>query len=122
MERSGEMKEKVIEVQDKDGITFVRVGEKRLYQNIVDPFQEELVAIIDQGKEKLIIDLSEVDVINSSGLGVLILASDRLSKVGGKLVVTGLSPLLKELFQRMRLNTLFAVVESQEEALSEIRK
>ncbi len=116
------MKEKVIEIQDKDGITFVRVGEKRVYQNIVVPFQEELISIIDQGNERLIIDLSEVDVINSSGLGVLILASDRLNKIGGKLVVMGLSPLLKELFQRMRLNTLFIVVESQEEALSEIRK
>jgi anti-sigma B factor antagonist len=116
------MKEKVIEIQDKDGITFVRVDEKRVYQNIVVPFQEELISIIDQGNERLIIDLSEVDVINSSGLGVLILASDRLNKIGGKLVVMGLSPLLKELFQRMRLNTLFIVVESQEEALSEIRK
>jgi anti-sigma B factor antagonist len=116
------MKEKVIEVQDKDGITFVRVGEKRLYQNIVDPFQKELISIIDRGNDKLIIDFSAVDVINSSGLGVLILASDRLGKIGGKLVVTGLCPLLKELFQRMRLNTLFTVAENHEEALSEIRK
>jgi anti-sigma B factor antagonist len=121
MERSGEMKEKVIQVQDQDGITFVRVAEKRLYQNIVVPFQEELISIIDRGNDKLIVDLSEVDVINSSGLGVLILASDRLSKIGGKLVVTGLCPLLKELFQRMRLNTLFTVVENQEEALSAVR-
>ncbi len=115
------MKEKVVQVQDKDGITFVRVAEKRLYLNIVVPFQEELIAIIDRGNDKLIVDLTEVDVINSSGLGVLILASDRLSKIGGKLVVTGLCPLLKELFQRMRLDTLFTVVEDQEEALLAIR-
>jgi anti-sigma B factor antagonist len=118
--RSREMKERVIQIQQREGIAFVRVIEKKLYQNMVVPFQEELVSVVDQGNDKLIVDLSNVDVINSSGLGVLILVSDRLHQIGGKLVVTGLRPLLKELFQRMRLDSLFIVAEDQKEALKAI--
>jgi anti-sigma B factor antagonist len=121
MERSGEMKEKIVEIKKDNGIAIVHVLETRLYQNSVVPFQDELVAIIDQGNAQLIVDLSEVDVINSSGLGVLILVSDRLKKSGGKLVVTGLQPLLNELFYRMHLDALFVIAETLEEALSAMR-
>lgn len=111
------MEERVIQIQHQEGIAFVRVVERKLYQNMVVPFQEALISVVDQGNDKLIIDLSDVDIINSSGLGALILISDRLNKIGGKLVVMGLRPLLKELFQRMHLDSLFAVTENQKEAL-----
>jgi anti-sigma B factor antagonist len=115
------MKSRVIQIQHREGIAFVRVIEKKLYQNMVVQFQEELISVMDQGNNKLIVDLSDVDIINSSGLGVLILVTDRLNKIGGKLVVTGLRPFLKELFQRMHLDSLFSVTENQKEALRAIK-
>ena len=115
------MEGKYFDVQEIDEITVIRVLEKKLYQNIVTHFQQEMVSLVDDGKRKLVVNLSEVDIMNSSGLGVLILTWDRLCKEGGNLVIVGLSPLMQELFERMRLDLIFTLAASEEEALGIIR-
>jgi anti-sigma B factor antagonist len=111
------MKQSILSVEQSGDVALIRVHEKKLYQKVVTPFQDEMIAVVDQGHKKLVVNLSEVDVMNSSGLGVLILLWDRLNKEGGKLVITGLRPIMFELFTRMRLDTLFPVVGSEEEAI-----
>ena len=115
------MEEEIVKVREVDGITVIRVIEKKLYQNVVGQFQEKMTSLVDNGKRYLIVDLSAVDVMNSSGLGVLILTWDRLSKEGGDLVIVGLGSLLKELFQRMRLDLIFTLAETEQEAFGLIR-
>ena len=110
------MEESIFSVEEVNDVTLVRLIEKKLYQNVVTPFQTGMIALLDKGTRKLVIDLSEVDVMNSSGLGVLILTWDRLNKEGGKLIVTGLCSLMEELFERMRLDLLFTLAKTNEEA------
>ena len=115
------MNRPILRVEESGEITVIRITERKLYQNAVASFQEKMISLMDAGKRNLIIDLSEVEVMNSSGLGVLILTWDRLIKEDGKMVVTGLCPLMEELFQRMRLNLIFTMAESEEEAFRIIR-
>jgi anti-anti-sigma factor len=111
------MEKTICDVHHEGEITVVRVTENKLYQNVVAPFQNTIVSLLDDGKKNLIINLTEVDVMNSSSLGVLILAWDRLSKDNGKLVIAGLCPLLDELFQRMKLDLLFQIAKTEDEAI-----
>src|SRR5210317_605574 len=111
------MENPTIEVKLSGDIAIITVKVKKLYQKVVGPFQEEMIAVVDQGYTRLIVDLSEVDVMNSSGLGVLIMLWDRLQKAGGRMIITGLRTLMYELFTRMRLDTLFPVANSREEAV-----
>jgi len=64
--------------------------------------------------------MSNVEVINSSGLGVLILLYDKQKKNEGKLVLCGLSMLLQEIFERMRLHTLFQIESSLPDAEKQV--
>ena len=115
------MEKPICNVHQEGEIAIVRVIETKLYQNVVSPFQNTIVSLLDKGEKNLIIDLTQVDVMNSSSLGVLILAWDRLSKETGKLVIVGLCPLLDELFQRMKLDLLFRIAKTEEEAIDQIR-
>jgi len=115
------MEKTVFHIKEKSGVVIIRVTEKKLYQDVVTPFQNTMVSVLERGRKNIIVDLSEVDVMNSSGLGVLILVWDRLSRENGKLVITGLRRLMKELFQRMRLDLVFTLAENEEEALAFIR-
>jgi anti-sigma B factor antagonist len=115
------MGKKMLQIEESGDITIIRVTEKKLYQDTITPFQEKMVSLLDEGRRKLIVDLSEVDVMNSSGLGVLILTWDRLSQQDGNLVIAGLGSLMEELFKRMRLDLIFKVVKTTEEALQIIR-
>ena len=116
------MNEKIVNVEEIKDVVVVRVTAKKLYQNVVTPFRETMISLMDSGKRHFIVNLSEVDVINSSGLGVLILTWDRLSREGGKLVIAGLCPLIKEVFQRMKLDLLLPIAGTEEEAFEAIRK
>ena len=100
---------------------MVRVTKKKLYQDAVTPFQNTIVSFLETGKKSLIVNLTEVDVMNSSSLGVLILAWDRLSKENGQLLIAGLCPLLDELFKRMKLDLLFRITKTEEEAITLLR-
>jgi anti-sigma B factor antagonist len=110
---------KTISVREQHGFKIVEVLEKRIYLSITEIFKEELIALIEQGNFKIVIDLRRVEVINSAGLGVLILARDVLMKKEGIIKLTNLQQLLSDIFSRMKLDMLFKIYKSNEEAVDE---
>lgn len=106
-----------IAIEEKGNTLVIHVLEQRLSLTIADKFKEEVTNVLELKYSNLIIDLSRVNVINSSGLGVLILARDRMLKKGGKLIICGLRPVMKEIFTRMNLEVFFDIAENVEEAL-----
>ncbi len=111
------MEKDILIVEKRNTIVIVRVQESRLYQHTINPLRDKIMSLVDSGESKLVVDLSGVDVMNSSALGVLILVWDRLNRSGGRMVISGLCPLMAELFNRMKLNVLFPVVNTEKEAL-----
>ena len=64
-------------VEERDGAVVVRLaGELDLYN--AHAVREELLAAAERGPERLIVDLSGLTFIDSTGLGVLIEARTRL--------------------------------------------
>lgn len=106
-----DMNFQTIALEQMDTILVIRVLERRIFLKIADQFKEEMVRAMENGSQHLIIDLSLVNVMNSSGLGVLILARDRVLKKGGKLILTGLRSVMTEIFRRMHLNVFFTIAE-----------
>lgn len=80
-----------------------------------------LNALIDQNKTRLVIDMEKVEYLSSSGLRVLMAAQNRLRKQSGGLMLTSLQPFVKEVFVITGANRLFAVYQSQAEAINSLR-
>ncbi|MBN2355966.1 STAS domain-containing protein [candidate division KSB1 bacterium] len=110
------MNYQTIAVEQLDKILVIRVLERRIFLKIADNFKEEITKCIENDVENLIIDLSQVNVMNSSGLGVLILARDKMLKQGGKLILCGLRSVMTEIFNRMHLNAFFTITDDIEKA------
>ncbi len=68
---------------------------------------ENLLGFIDRGHATFFIDLSEVDYIDSSGLGTLITIQKRARKNEGSVTIQGLNGLVKELFTLTRVDKFF---------------
>jgi anti-sigma B factor antagonist len=83
----------------------------------VDQFKEKIDQIINDGKKKLVVDLQEVNYLNSMGLGVFAAALKKLKKSDGDLKFINLSPTVLELLERSRLDKVFGIFESEEEAV-----
>ncbi len=108
---------KTIDVKKEQDKLIVKVLEKRIYLGITDVFREEVQALLEDEVTEIIFDLENVSVMNSSGLGVLIMARDTVTKRGGIVKLANLQNLMREIFTRMRLDTLFPIYSNIEEAL-----
>ena len=115
------MNNPILQIKKAGDVCVVRIDSKKLYQNEAARFREEMMVLLGKSCRSLVLDMSEVRVMNSSAIGVVLLVSDQLKKKNGKFAVGGLSPLLKELFERMYLNTLFDVADTPEQAVSLIQ-
>jgi len=111
------MEFKIVEHTQQNNVDIISVLEKRIFLDLTEKFKDEVIHIFEKGAKNIIFDLGNVNVMNSSGLGVLILARDKIEKKGGKIVICGLLPLMKEIFDRMQFSSFFTVVDDLEEAL-----
>ncbi len=111
------MELKTIRVDYDQNRAIVTVLEKRIYLGITDLFREDMISVLQKNFAELIINLEHVAVMNSAGLGVLIMAQDAVKKRNGRIKLTNLQPLMQDIFARMRLDTLFEIYNSVEEAL-----
>lgn len=109
---------KTIRVDFDQNRAVVTVLEKRIYLGITDLFREDMVSVLQKNFHELVINLEHVAVMNSAGLGVLIMAQDAMKKRKGKIKLTNLQPLMQDIFTRMRLDTLFEIYNTIGEALA----
>ncbi len=74
--------------------------------------------MIDRSKLKVVIDLSKVDWMNSTGLGLLISGLTTLRKAGGELRLAKVTEKIQSLLTITKLVTVFKVYDSVEEAIN----
>ena len=78
---------------------------------------EDLVQIqIDQGRLQLILDLQTLEKADSSEIGEIVAAVHRTSKSGGELLLTNLTPKIREIFRRTELDRMIPVCDSVADA------
>ncbi len=75
----------------------------------VPELREVLRGAVAGGVRELVVDLTNVKMVDSSGIGLLISAYNSLRKAGGKLAVIHASEEILELFQTMRMHQHFSV-------------
>ena len=76
-------------------------------------FRQELLNKITGHGCEMVIDLTNVEMVDSVGLGVFIATHNALNKIDGKLVVTGTSKNIFRLFKTMGLTRHFKVISDK---------
>ena len=80
-------------------------------------FKQKMSELIDAGRSRVVVDLSETTFIDSSSLGVLIGAHRRLSGRRGSLTVVCTRDAIVKTFRITGLDGVFKIVSSLDEAL-----
>ena len=68
--------------ENKDGITIIHIEHERLDSIIASDLKTELLLSVDEGANKILIDLSRVNYADSSGLGALLFGLRQLKNLG----------------------------------------
>jgi anti-sigma B factor antagonist len=79
--------------------------------------KDTVTAMIDAQKKKILIDLSAVNFIDSSGLGMLVACLRSATKTGGALKITSLQESPKKLFEVTRLDRVFEIFDDRDSAI-----
>jgi anti-anti-sigma factor len=69
----------------------------------------------------VILDLSEVPYVDSAGLGLLVSAFVSRQKAGRKMVLSGINPRVQKLFEITRVQDLFLIFDSPQEAIAALQ-
>ena len=107
--------------KDASGVVVVGVDGQLIVGNRHELKQLVLDATA-KGSTRVLVDFSNTGYIDSSGLGVLVSLSKKLREDGGELRLAGLNEDLRTLFELTKLDTLFAIAESPEDALVQFAK
>ena len=66
---------------------------------------------------KLVVDLEHVDYMDSSGIATLVEALQNARRSGTKMVLCGMKERVRSIFEIARLDTVFSIVETRDEAM-----
>ncbi|HUL70351.1 MAG TPA: STAS domain-containing protein [Gemmatimonadales bacterium] len=103
--------------KDSGGVYMVKVEGQLIVGNRQE-LKSAVQQALDQGERRFLIDFSRTGYIDSSGLGALVSISKKVREQGGELKLSGLNEDLRSLFELTKLDTLFAIAETPEQALS----
>ncbi|MGH7476522.1 MAG: STAS domain-containing protein [Longimicrobiales bacterium] len=79
--------------------------------------KKKVLEELEGGARRFLIDFENTGYIDSSGLGVLVSLSKKIREQGGDLRLANLNEDLRTLFELTKLDTLFHIANSRQEAL-----
>jgi anti-sigma B factor antagonist len=85
-------------------------------------FRDFLHKLVDEGKNKVIVDLKNVKFINSAGLGTLISGLTTMRNAGGDLKIANPTEKIESLLMITRLIKVFESYSSVDEAVESFNK
>lgn len=104
-------------IENKNGLTVCHVdGEIDI--NTSPAIKKSFDKLVGSKTGRIVVNLSKVTYVDSSGLATLVEILKNMRSYGGKLRLSNMSPKVKSLFEITKLEKLFDIVASEEEAIS----
>ncbi|HKL48610.1 MAG TPA: STAS domain-containing protein [Desulfuromonadales bacterium] len=107
----------VVDINEKDGVLLMEIQEERLDAHNSGELKSRMLSLFEEGKVNIVINLSEVRFIDSSGLGALVSGYKNASARNGNLKLCSLQPQVKSMFELTRLHRVFEIFPSSDEAI-----
>ena len=105
-------------LDNQDKYTVIRVMEKNLNTELAPTLKSEFVILRNKGTQNLILDMSDIEYVDSSGLSA-ILTAERLWKTeDGSFILTGVvHDSVKKLISITRLDAVLTIIPTLQEAI-----
>ncbi len=105
-------------IENKDGFVIFTLKSKALDSENSAKLKAELLIICQPDIKGLILDVSDVEYIDSSGLGALLLAHRQLKENGTYISLVGVQDVVKSMLSISQLTDLFKLTDTIEEAIA----
>jgi len=101
----------------RGGFLVIQINARRATVDMAPEIKERLFSEIDNGNVNIIIDFSYVEFVDSSFLGALVAGLKQVKSKDGEIKISGLHPHVRITFELTRLDHLFNIYQSIEQAM-----
>jgi len=117
------MNESRLRVSEVDGITQIEFIDRNILDEAnIQAISDEIGDIIERADEpRMLVNFANVDHLSSAALGALITVNNKVSEKSGTLRLANIDPQIYEVFVITRLNKLFNIHETLDEAFGEFQ-
>ncbi|MBV6494465.1 MAG: Anti-sigma-B factor antagonist [Turneriella sp.] len=112
----------MVEIVDTDGIRCVRITAAQLHMYFIPDLKEKLLKTLSDEPNFLIIDLSLVEYLDSSAMGVLFQVQKKMQVYGGHPYLAGIKPTVEMVFRLTKSDQYFTIFTDVETAIKTIKK
>ncbi len=106
----------LLQPKDHGPVCVIRLPQNLTMAN-APAYRHAIRDVIDEGRDRLVMDMSDVAFVDSSGLSVLISALKAARKVGGDVALAGPSAEVQALIELTRLHHLFEIFADEPAAV-----
>lgn len=107
--------------REVDGIVVLDLKGKLTGGPEAETFRDLFRKLVADGKTNVIINLKEVDWIASTGIGILIRGYQTVREAGGDFIMVHVGDRTQQIFNVLRLEHIFKIMETEEEALAHFK-
>ena len=112
--------ESLLRVADEGGVTHIQFVDRNILDEAnIQQIGEEITRLVDETPQpKVLISFENVDHLSSAALGTLITINNKIRGKDGQLRLANIDPRIYEVFVITKLNRLFQIHDSAEQALA----
>ncbi len=89
----------------------------RLEADTVEEFRKAMLHLVDERKNKIVLNLEQVSFVDSSGLGCMVSVLRKFRQNSGDIKLACISDSIRPLIEIVRLHRVFDIYDSAEEAV-----
>ncbi len=108
-----------LDIEEVGNVSIAKfVDRKILDESNIQIIGNQLFGLVDEdGRKKIVLDFTNVEYLSSAALGKLITMDKKVKAAKGKLRLCCIRPEIYEVFEITRLNKIFDIRNTQEEAI-----
>jgi anti-sigma B factor antagonist len=107
-----------IEPRDREGITILELKGRITMGDEVTSFRQQVRALAQTPDSKVILNMQQVDYIDSTGLGAIVMGSSAVRGAGGTIKLVNLNRRNVELLVATKLATIFEIFNDEQDAVN----
>ena len=110
-----------LSVEKKKDIAIITSNNKRIDAAFANQFRQDILALKSEGFSKIVLNLVNVDFIDSSGLGVIVFIAKKTDKQE-KLVLCHLNDKVLHILKLANMVDRFSITKNVDEAMTFLNK
>jgi len=110
-----------ISIEQRESVVILTIKTEKLDSENAPQVKAKVLIESQPDVDAMIIDLSNVRMIDSSGLGVLLLAHRQMNEYNAPVILVGISEEVYKLMEISHIHDIFDVYDTVEEAIADLK-